>query len=174
MRKRLWGVMGRKKNEDAQSGEVNITVAQRTPRAATLLRAECERSDGEHVAMRVRNLSETGFGGHCDLVVDFADDEAVKIHFPHMSPVKAVIKWYAGKEAGVQFKQPLDLKRIAEARKAAAAAPMVHVLQASAEGFWQDAPELAIPVAKPKAPAKPVEVAAWLPPALKFGKRKAG
>lgn len=73
--------------------------------------------------MRVRNLSETGFGGHCDLVVDFADDEAVKIHFPHMSPVKAIIKWYAGKEAGVQFKQPLDLKRIAEARKAARQPP---------------------------------------------------
>ncbi len=168
--------MGRKKN-DVQKDEVTITVSPRNPRAATLLRADCIRADGETIPMRVRNLSETGFGGLCDSVVDFDSDEAVKIHFPHMSPVKAIIKWYAGKEAGVQFSKTLDLKRVAEARAAAVAAPAVHGLHAAAEGFWQDVPEQTLPVtkspAKPAVPAKPDTAPAWQPPALSFGKRRA-
>ncbi len=169
--------MGRKKN-DVQTGEAAINVSPRNPRAATLLRADCIRADGETIKMRVRNLSETGFGGLCDCVVDFDSDEAVKIHFPHMSPVKAVIKWYAGKEAGVQFSKTLDLKRVAEARAASFTAPAVHGLHAAAEGFWQDAPEQALPIAmapaKPAAMAKPDAAPAWQPPALGFGKRRAG
>lgn len=173
MRSRLWGVMGRKKSNEIQPELADGKGSPRHPRAATLLRVQCDRADGEQLFMRVRNLSETGFGGLCDSVVDFADDEVVKIHFPHMSPVKASIKWYAGKEAGVQFSQHLDLKRIAEARAAATVVPAVHGLHASAEGFWQDAPEQALRAPMSNTPTKPVAVSAWLPPALKFGKRKA-
>jgi hypothetical protein len=169
--------MGRK-NNDVQADEIAVNVSPRNPRAATLLRADCIRADGESIPMRVRNLSETGFGGLCESVVDFDSEEAVKIHFPHMSPVKAVIKWYAGKEAGVQFNKHLDLKRIADARAAAATPSPVHGLPAAAEGFWQGAQEQALPNAKaqskPAAPAKLDSDPAWQPPALNFGKRKAG
>ena len=166
--------MGRKKNDAAEGAVETMTIAPRNPRAATLLMAQCHRTNGDRVAMRVRNLSETGFGGLCTLLTDFEAEEAVMIHFPHMSPVKAIIKWYAGKEAGVQFTQKLDVKRVAEARKSAVQAPAVHALHASAENFWQDAPQQDLPQAPARAAPKPIEAQPWQPPALNFGKRKAG
>lgn len=91
-------------------------LAERRPRAKTLLVAECRRADGAVHKFRIRDLSATGLRGDCPDVPDFEIGEDVRIRFPNLAPVRASIVRSQLGELAVTFEHAVDLEQIARAR----------------------------------------------------------
>jgi hypothetical protein len=160
-------MMGRKKT-NIEDAALSSPAVVRPPREATLIVASCEKSDGQVAQLRVRNLSETGFGGVCAQFCDFDPDELVRITFRGMSPIAAKIERFDGRDVGISFVKRLDLNRVHAARIAINAPQSSVIMRAPAPS---DELEVATKPIIPPVPAAKKPAAVWQPPALKFGKR---
>lgn len=93
-------------------------VPSRARRMSTLLVVRGERASGSQFSLKVRNLSATGIKADCPEVLDFAVNEAVRIHFRNVAPIPAEVIWYEGREVGFRFCDPVDLEELSRARNA--------------------------------------------------------
>jgi hypothetical protein len=90
--------------------------AERKPRRALLLIAECETADGQSARIRVRNLSASGMGARVDDNFNMIDGEPIKILFRGHRAVSGLISWVRGKSFGVTFDrlvEPDDIRQAA-------------------------------------------------------------
>lgn len=95
--------------------EQTDAVAERKPRRALLLKAECVTGDGQAVQVRVRNLSTSGMGASCDTGFTLIDGEAIHMVFRGHRKVAGQVSWVRGKSFGVTFDRPVDPESIREA-----------------------------------------------------------
>jgi hypothetical protein len=102
--------------KDDTKADAAQAARNRAPRTSTLMVAQCLREDGTQAALKVRNLSATGFKADCPDIADFAVDEQVRIGFKNLSPVWASVVWFDGSEVAFKFRNPVDLERINRAR----------------------------------------------------------
>ena len=91
--------------------------ARKTERMALILVAELDTLTGKKFRIRVRNLSETGFGGVADdMHHHLMADQPVKIGFGSYEGIEATVVRVDGKNVGLRFDELVDLERIRTAR----------------------------------------------------------
>lgn len=91
------------------------TNAERKPRRALLLIADCETADGQSARIRVRNLSTSGMGARVDGNFNMLEGEPIKVLFRGHRPVAGVISWVRSKSFGVTFDRLVEPDEIREA-----------------------------------------------------------
>ena len=95
--------------------ETTDAVADRKPRRAMLLKAECETGDGQSAKIRVRNLSTSGMGAAVEDGFDVVKDEPITISFRGHRKVSGRVSWVRAKSFGVTFDRLVDPDEIRQA-----------------------------------------------------------
>jgi PilZ domain len=117
-------------------------VAERKPRRAYLVKAECENADGQIVFVRIRNLSATGMGGVVEKGLNFVNDEAIKLCFRGQRKIAGKVIWVRAKSFGVTFDRAINpeeiLAGITQVGQTFAVDPMHQV----EDRCWRPAPSL--------------------------------
>lgn len=89
----------------------------KTERIALILVAELDTLTGTRIRIRVRNLSQTGFGGvTSDVHHHLMPDQPVKIGFGSYDGIEATVVRVDGKNLGLRFDEVVDLDRIRTSR----------------------------------------------------------